>query len=278
MENKSCTVIQKHKEVTLQSDFSSNKSTSRAFIRQKAPASLRNSVESSTPDILTFGTKAANSVAPNTSITDALIIKASWPQCAPGKNIFSRLGQKRFNNYYDLLTKKVFQYGKKVLLPRVQLNHLNQIQTTESKQRCPFSLTLEYKTTYEDENFISIYVDVIEETGGKYRTITRFGDTWEKPGGWPLKLTYFFPHEKHVKKIIMSNILELAEIDAKLCHEDFGKTDMKKLRRYFSSENYYLTDGKITIFYPQSTIKSQKYGIPSYSFKNDYLQKSAPSV
>lgn len=113
---------------------------------------------------------------------------------------------------------------------------------------------------------MSIYTDITENS--KYGSITiRFGDVWDLKTGCPVPLSAFFPHTRNYKKKIKGLIIsEVSRLRDRGLGSYFDRIK-RNCCKYFSSDNFYLIDDGLVVFYQMYTIGPKSEGVPSFTLK-----------
>ncbi len=181
---------------------------------------------------------------------------------------------KRINRFYKGSTEAYLKSIKTHLFP-VGIATYNECLAA-SREFKPFEIKLSYKVTENSPLCLSICRTLKEKTGTLPPYPVLFGDTWNVKKGWPLDLHDFRSGEKRrcFKKKIIENCTETASEQAKKHALEYKSTYPKLIKRHFNCENFFIKDGKITVFYPTDTIAEKHEGIIEFAFDN-CLQKDS---
>lgn len=173
-------------------------------------------------------------------------------------------GAARINRYYLHMNRQIIRYCKKRLLPHVIKAYKSAVERGEA-----FTETRVFaksRLTYNENGILSIYTDISENS--EFGSITiRFGDVWNLNTGCPVSLSAFFPYAKNYKKKIKDYVI--SEV-SRLRHRELGSyfdRVKRNCRRYFTSDNFYLTDEGLVVFYQMYTIGPRSVGVPSFTLK-----------
>lgn len=185
-------------------------------------------------------------------------------QCARDCSGHNHTGIKRINSYYQHMSRQIIRYCKKKLLPQV----IKACKAAAEKNE-PYPETKVFaksRLTYNENGLISIFTDITENTGYAETTM-RFGDVWNLISGVPVPLSAFFPEVRNYKKRIRDQVIrEVTRLRDRELGIYYGKV-RKNCSRFFSSDNFYLTDEGLVIFYQMYTIAPKTEGIPSFTLK-----------
>ncbi len=127
----------------------------------------------------------------------------------------------------------------------------------------PWSATLDYRVTLEDDRLLSIYVDATERSDGRPMTV-RTADTWEIKTGFPHLLPDFLPKSPLWRRSLLTELTSQAETQLQHGESFFYQDAAQRLRRSFSSKRFYLTDRHLAIFFPMLSLAPAAEGIPVF--------------
>lgn len=124
-----------------------------------------------------------------------------------------------------------------------------------------FEAYMEYTITYNENGYLSLYVDKYEYTGGAHGNTIRSSDTWELCTGTHIPLYCYFKPETNYKELLIKEIIRQADenmnSDAPPYFEDYRKLIVE----YFNPSSYYLTPEGLAIYYQQYEIAPYATGI-----------------
>lgn len=168
---------------------------------------------------------------------------------------------RRIRRYYQLQCRSYLRYCEKWLLPQARAEYQAALASSTPLPR--FHAELEYRVTYRDERFISLYTQSRESLGGR-TVVTRRGDTWNLAEGYPVPLQAFlppkFPWRKHLTALAADEIRRQERAGVARYREDWRK----HLRRGLDPRNYYLTEEGAAFFYPMYALAPAAEGIPTF--------------
>lgn len=150
--------------------------------------------------------------------------------------------EKRFNGFYELLSKRFEEFAKTKLSKEAQ--RYKALCENEFKA---FGAVLRYICSYSDEKIISVVVDVHLFCGVKQET-KRLSQNWDVSTGRMLVYEDFFDEADG------SEILLGIKSEARLRQDTemsvFFKDYEKKIKKGFVKNNFYLTPKGYGFFYP----------------------------
>ena len=132
----------------------------------------------------------------------------------------------------------------------------------------PFNIYNAYmvhEITYNENCFLSMYIDKYEYTGGAHGTTERSSNTWELWNGVNLSLSNFFKPGTDYKRFLIEEITRQADYnnrkDPYLYFDDYRALIIKN----FNEDSFYLTPDGITIYYQQYDIGPYVSGIIEFT-------------
>ncbi|MBE6972851.1 MAG: DUF3298 domain-containing protein [Ruminococcaceae bacterium] len=124
---------------------------------------------------------------------------------------------------------------------------------------------LETQITLQENGLLSLWQEGRECRGYDQTQILRRGDTWSLSDGAPRTLASFFVKERHWKKRLIQQVEkqmgERLNSGESLLDEDC----VKRLKREFDRENFYLTADGIQLFFPLYALAPGAEGIPVFA-------------
>ncbi len=152
--------------------------------------------------------------------------------------------EKRFNGFYELLSKRFEEFSKTKLYKEAQ-----RYKALCDKEFEKFGAVLRYICSYSDEKLISVVIDVHLFCGEKQET-KRISQNWDVSSGRILVYEDFFNDND------LNNILIGIKSEARLRRDVenyvFFKDYEKRIKKGFSKNNFYLTPKGYGFFYPPS--------------------------
>lgn len=124
---------------------------------------------------------------------------------------------------------------------------------------------LDTKITLQENGLLSLWQEGREYCGYDRPLLLRRGDTWSLAEGAPLALSAFFPKERRWKKRVLEQLKEQMRGCLEAGESLLDADCVKRLRREFVPDNYWLTGEGAQVFFPMCTIASGGEGIPAFS-------------
>lgn len=190
----------------------------------------------------------------NTVMVD---VDIAYPQVttapSPSGAAISEYYKARATAYYDYATGKLFDMAvKDYIMGR--------------KNNVPFhtyTAMMTYEVTYNQKDFLSIYTDVYEFTGGAHGNTVRYADTFSLKYGRKMALSDFF-NGRGYQTVIFGSILAQISVQISRGTNDYFDDYQKNVFQYFSEKNFYLTPEGLTVFFPLYTIAPYSSGIVTF--------------
>lgn len=130
---------------------------------------------------------------------------------------------------------------------------------------------MEYTITYNDNCFLSTYVDKYEFTGGAHGSTVRSSNTWELNRGTEIPLYAYFKPGTDYRQILTDEIIKQANSNlAKnpgIYFEDYRDLIISN----FDENSYYLTQDGIVIYYQQYYIAPYSTGIVEFTIPYEFI-------
>jgi hypothetical protein len=120
-----------------------------------------------------------------------------------------------------------------------------------------------YQVPYNQNDYLSIYTDAYEFTGGAHGNTLRSAQTWNLTTGRRMQLGDFFSNQSY-QSVIFGNIS--AQINDQLSKgmNIYLEGWQKNIFKYFDERNFYLMPEGIAVFYPLYTIAPYVSGIVTF--------------
>lgn len=126
-----------------------------------------------------------------------------------------------------------------------------------------YEVNSQFTITYNQNNFISLYIDQYEFRGGAHGSTIRSSQTWNLQTGQILNLSYFYSNNPFFILDILRNINSQIKSQIEQGGAYFDNyTEL--LLQNFNPENYYLTPYGIVIYFQQYDIAPYSSGIPIF--------------
>lgn len=129
----------------------------------------------------------------------------------------------------------------------------------------PYEAYMEYTITYNDNCFLSSYVDQYEFTGGAHGNTVRSSYTWELLSGRQLPIYSFFSPGTNYMNLLIEEIMKQADYNIKQNPNIYFDDYKSLIIKNFNQNSYYLTPQGITIYYQQYDIAPYSTGIVEFT-------------
>ena len=195
------------------------------------------------------------------------VITVPRPASAPDR--ISR----RISRYYQTLFRSYLKYCERDLLPRAETEYRYALSV--SAPFTPFRADLNYRITYHDLHFLSLYTQSRETVGQQVLKLRR-GDTWDLAAGYPIPLSAFFEHHSPWKRRILEQVSDEIRKQESAGVMQYHAHRRQELRRSFNPQNYYLTDEGLIVFFPMYSIAPPEAGIPVFALPRNTTGPELP--
>jgi len=128
----------------------------------------------------------------------------------------------------------------------------------------PYEAYMEYTVTYNENCFLSVYVDKYEYTGGAHGNTVRSSDTWELCSGTQLPLYSFFKSGTNYNHVLTEEITKQAEYNLKQNQHIYFDDYKSLILKSFNQQSFYLTSNGMVIYYQQYDIAPYSTGIVEF--------------
>lgn len=129
----------------------------------------------------------------------------------------------------------------------------------------PYEAYMKYNIAYNENCFLSVYIDKYEFTGGAHGSTVRSSDTWELSSGTNIPLYTFFKRGTDYERLLTEEIIKQAEYNMKqnpgIYFDDYKNLILKN----FNQQNFYLTPQGLVIYYQQYDIAPYSTGIVEFT-------------
>ncbi len=124
---------------------------------------------------------------------------------------------------------------------------------------------MEYTITYNDNCFLSLYINEYEFTGGAHGNTIRTSNTWELCTGEDIYLHYFFKSYTDYTYMITQEIIAQAEENLRENPQIYFDNYKDLIIGNFNSSSFYMSPNGITIYYQQYDIAPYSTGIVEFT-------------
>lgn len=198
--------------------------------------------------------------------TVILTYKIEYPQIAvaryeKGKIVFNKYNEQRAIKLRDYCETELFEQAKKTY----QYNKENGYPIMI------YEVILEYTVTYNRDEFLSMYADEYEYTGGAHGITTRSSQNWNLKIAVQVPLKDFYPNNPYYLLDILQEINKQIEEQLKINETQYFEDYCKLVLETFKIENYYFYPEYLVVFFQQYDIAPYSSGIPT--FKIGYFQR-----
>lgn len=166
------------------------------------------------------------------------------------------------NNYYAHNAKSTEEYCRTVLYPQA-LESARYIPNTQPFNS--YTLTVEYKITYNSDCITSLYMDTYTYMGGAHDAVTRTSYTWNFKTGEQLLLSDFYPITTYSLFSLQQNIANQIAARLKVTPDSYFDNYKTLLKSIFNPKNFYLTPKGLVIYFQQYDIAPYTGGLPEFS-------------
>ena len=188
-----------------------------------------------------------------------LTAAVSLPRPVPAADRVPR----RIHRYYQLQCRSFLRYCERFLLPRAAAEYRAALEA--SAPLPVFRAELGYRVTWNSGGLWSLYTQSRETAPGGPALLTRRGDTWDLSAGYPAPLSAFFPPKTAWKKQLLTQAegeIQRQEAEGTARYREDWR---RQLRRSFNSQNFYLTEAGLSVFYPMYAIAPAAEGVPVFT-------------
>lgn len=193
------------------------------------------------------------------------ILMVALSMMYPYVTLKNKSAQTRINKTIKSQIGGFFDYTKDTLFPEAKEEYKYAMENDFPFRQ--FEAVLNYTVTYNHCNYLSMYRDGYEYTGGAHGTTLRQSDTFDTTNGRELCLLDFFYSCPDYREYIIKQIIEQAEKD--MCEDPYIYFDNYKelIRESFNPKSFYLTNEGIVIYFQQYDIAPYSTGIVEFTVK-----------
>jgi hypothetical protein len=120
-----------------------------------------------------------------------------------------------------------------------------------------------YEVPYNQNDFLSIFNDTYEFTGGAHGNTVRRADTWSLVMGRRLALSDFFINNTY-QGIILGNIIEQINEQLSKGNNIYFDDYKKNVFKYYDERNFYLTPEGFAVYFPLYSIAPYSSGLVTF--------------
>ena len=191
---------------------------------------------------------------------EILILNIKYPIINIDNNTRS---EENINNQISMQVKEYIEYATNTLY-----NQAMNTYTDSLKNNFPFhsyEAYMIYTITYNENCFLSLYIDKYEYTGGAHGNTIRTSNTWELCTGQNIYLYCFFMPYTDYTHMLIQEITAQAEKNLKenpyIYFDDYKDLIIKN----FNPHSFYMSPDGITIYYQHYDIAPYSTGIVEFT-------------
>ncbi len=190
-----------------------------------------------------------------------LIVKyrIEYPRIASNSYYYS---VRNFNQFNQIKSMELKLYAEKDLFENAK--EIYDYNMNNNYPFSPYELVYTYTTTYNKNNFISLYSDQYVYAGGAHGSTIRSAQTWNMTNGTQIPLSSFFHNDCSYVILLLKEIFHQIESQIEngtfSYFEDYAKLAVET----FNFEQFYLFENSVAIFYQQYDIAPYSSGIPVF--------------
>ena len=207
--------------------------------------------------------------------SDTPMVSVSIERPAMNSPLF-RIGQKRINAHFDIAAKSTENYAIKKRYPEAVRIFLQSVR--DGRKHFPSDILMSYKVTYNRTGIISLYIDRSDyDSSGE--TTVRHGISRHVKTGFPVTLSEITEKpERRTKEQIISLVLEEAHKMEADNSVRFFPNLPKLLKKYYSKDNFYLTESSLAFYCQSGDIAPQSAGILTFNIPFDRITSPESSL
>ncbi len=167
--------------------------------------------------------------------------------------------QVKINNQIAIEVNEYFRYVSDILYEQAINDYKNAMEND-----FPFhgyEAIMEYVITYNNNCFLSYYIDKYEFTGGAHGNTIRSSDTFELRSGTEIPLYCYFKEGTDYRRLLTNEMIKQAGSRLKdnpgIYFDDYKSLIIKN----FDEDNYFLTPEGLAVYYQQYDIAPYSTGI-----------------
>ena len=171
--------------------------------------------------------------------------------------------QSRINKVIKSQVEGFYNYTKTTLFPEAMSEYKYAMENGFPFR--PFEAVLNYTITYNRCNYLSMYRDGYEYTGGAHGTTLRQSDTFDTTNGRTFCLSDFFFDCPDYREYIIKQIIKQADKNMRENTYIYFDNYKELIRENFNPKNFYLTNEGIVICFQQYEIAPYSTGIVEFT-------------
>lgn len=202
-----------------------------------------------------------NIIEKNLYYKNNLIVKyrIEYPRIVYNSYLFSI---RKFNQFNQVKAMNLKLYAEKELFKNAQ--ELFDYNMSNNYPFSPYELVYTFTPTYNKSNIISLYADEYVYAGGAHGSTIRSSQNWNMSTGSQFSLPDLFNNDCLYIIYILKEIFHQIEIQIENEAGSYFENYAKLAVENFQSNQFYITDDGIAIFYQQYDIAPYSSGIPVF--------------
>lgn len=168
------------------------------------------------------------------------------------------------NAYYQLQARKYALHCEKRLFPMALEQYDYSVRNRLPIQE--FEARRIYEVTYNQNCAISLYTDTYEYLGGAHGNTIRTSDTWNLNRGGRYELYQLFPNTRDLKNHLIAEIVRRIEKLIEQGDSSYFDEYEENAAVHFDSNNFYLTNRGVVIYFQKYDIAPYAKGFPEFLF------------
>lgn len=169
----------------------------------------------------------------------------------------------KINNQINMQVDEYIEYATETLYNEAIATYKDSIENNYPFHG--YEAYMEYTITYNDNCFLSLYIDQYEFTGGAHGNTVRASNTWELCTGENIYLYCFFKPYTDYKNMIIQEMIAQAEENLKENPLIYFDDYKNRIIEYFDSNSFFMSADGITIYYQQYDIAPYSTGIVEFT-------------
>lgn len=191
------------------------------------------------------------------------ILMVAFSSSYPCVYLKKQSAQSRINKVIKSQVEGFYNYTKNTLFPEAMSEYKYAMENGFPFR--PFEAVLNYTITYNRCNYLSMYRDGYEYTGGAHGTTQRQSDTFDTTSGRTFCLSDFFSNCPDYREYIIKQIINQADKNMRENPYIYFDNYKELIRENFNPENFYLTNEGIVIYFQQYEIAPYSTGIVEFT-------------
>lgn len=194
------------------------------------------------------------------------ILMVAFASSYPYVYLKKQSAQSRINRTIKSQVEGFYNYTKNTLFPEAKEEYKYAMENGFPFRQ--FEAVLNYTITYNRCNYLSMYRDSYEYTGGAHGSTLRQSDTFDTTNGRTFCLSDFFSDCPDYREYIIKQIIKQADENMRENPYIYFDNYKELIRENFNPESFYLTNEGIVIYFQQYEIAPYSTGIVEFTVKS----------